>query len=158
VTCNLFSSIVNGAINWPINGYLYHCGNNSSSDSAGVSEVWNGAGGATQQVATGQNIPFLRQAFTNTHVQVYVFDTIQDFNTYFNVSITPPAGTDAVGLRRNPAKSPVIPGHAVPFFSMLRPSTIPLAYWTSCRPPIMNLDTRWTDTTTIRVERWPQPQ
>jgi hypothetical protein len=117
VTCNLFFSIVNGAINWPINGYLYYCGNNSSSDAAGVSEVWNGAGGATQQVATGQTIPFLRQAFTNTQVQLYVFDTVQDFNAYFNVSITPPPGTDAAGFT---AKRGQVPGHPGPFSAIFQ--------------------------------------
>ena len=117
VPCNLFLSIANGATNWPINGYLYYCGSNSSSDSAGVSEVWNGAEGATQQVANSQTISFLRQAFTNTQVQLYVFDTIQDFNAYFNVSITAPAGTDAAGFTAKPGQ---VPSHPGPFSAIFQ--------------------------------------
>jgi len=117
VTCNLFVPIANGAINWPVNGNLYYCGNNSSSDSAGVSEVWNGGQGATQQVASGQVVPFLRQAFTNTKVQLYVFDTIQDFNTYFGTSFSSPAGTDAPGFTAKPGQ---IPGHPGPISAIFQ--------------------------------------
>lgn len=107
VTCGLFDGIDEpGAINWPVNGNLYYCGDTPGPDSSGVSEVWNGAQGATGLVSGNQAIPFLRQVFTKTGVEVYVFGTIADFNKYFDTNITPPPGMDAAGLTTKPGQLP----------------------------------------------------
>jgi len=112
VTCGLFDGIDEpGAINWPVNGNLYYCGDTPQPDAAGVSEVWNGAQGATGQVAGSQSVPFLRQVFTKTGVEVYVFGTIADFNKYFGTNLTPPPGTDAAGLTTKPGQ---LPNHSKP--------------------------------------------
>jgi hypothetical protein len=112
VTCGLFDGIdETGAINWPVNGNLYYCGDTPGPDAAGVSEAWNGAQGATNQVAGSQSVPFLRQVFTKTGVEIYVFGTIADFNKYFDTNITPPPGFDAAGLTTKPGQ---LPHHAGP--------------------------------------------
>jgi len=107
VTCGLFDGIDEpGAIHWPVNGNLYYCGDTFAPDAAGVSVVWNASQVATGQVVGKQVIPFLRQVFTNTGVEVYVFGTIADFNKYFGTNTTPPAGTDAAGLTTKPGQLP----------------------------------------------------
>jgi hypothetical protein len=112
VTCGLFDGIDEpGAIHWPVNGNLYYCGDTPAPDAAGVSVVWNAAQGSTGQMVGKQVVPFLRQVFTKTGVQVYVFGTINDFNKYFGTSITPPPGTDAAGLTTKPGQ---LPNHAGP--------------------------------------------
>jgi hypothetical protein len=112
VTCGLFDGIDEpGAIHWPVNGNLYYCGDTPQPDAAGVSVVWNAAQGSTDQMVGKQVVPFLKQVFTNTDVEVYVFGTIADFNKYFDTNITPPPGTDAAGLTTKPGQ---LPHHAGP--------------------------------------------
>lgn len=120
VTCNLFISVQNGAINWPVNGNLYYCGNNFSSDSAGVSVAWQAAQGATQRVVGAQVVPFLRQVFTNTHVELYVFGTAADFEKYFDYTFTPPAGATVDDIAGLTAKRDQVPSHPDPFSAIFQ--------------------------------------
>lgn len=120
VTCKLFVSVANGAINWPINGNLYYCGDTPTADAAGVSEVWNAAGQATERTVGSQTVPYLRKAFTDTGVELFVFDTIQDFDKYFDYTLTPPKGAtldDIAGFTARPGE---IPNHPGPFSAIFQ--------------------------------------
>jgi hypothetical protein len=121
ITCGLFDSMDEpGAIHWPVNGHLYYCGNNYSNDASCVSVVWNAAQGSTQRVVGAQVVPFLRQVFTNTRVDIYVFDTLSDFNQYFGVNIAPSPGastSDIVGFTARPGQ---IAGHPAPLTAIFQ--------------------------------------
>jgi hypothetical protein len=123
VTCVLFDSIDEpGAIHWPVNGNLYYCGNTPTSDAAGVSIVWNYAQGATQRVVGSQAIPFLRQAFTATGVEVYVFNTVGDFQKYFAYTFTPPPLASIADIAGFTAKPGQVASHPGPFTSIFQHS------------------------------------
>lgn len=111
ITCNLFISVQNGANNWPVNGKLFYCGDTPTADAAGVSEVWNAGQGATEDTAGDQTIPYLRKEFTATNVELYVFDTEEDFNRYFGVDFPQCSGDDDTGCT---VPSGGIPDHSGP--------------------------------------------
>ena len=121
ITCDLYLSIdYPGAIHWPVNGHLFYCGTNPSSQDSGTSTVWNAAQQATARLVNSQAIPFLRQAFTSTGVDIYVFDTLGDFNQYFGVTIGPPPGTSASDIAGLTARPGQIPGHPRPLTAIFQ--------------------------------------
>jgi hypothetical protein len=125
VTCGLFDSINEpGAIHWPVNGNLYYCGNTPSSDAAGVSVVWNNAQGATGRIVGSQVVPYLRQAFTATGVEVYVFNTVGDFERYFAYTFTPPPLQISRDLRPSLGRLPAIPARSLRYSSTRLRSTV----------------------------------
>ena len=123
VTCGLFDSIDEpGAIHWPVNGNLYYCGDTPTSDAAGVSVVWNAAQGATQRVVGSQVVPFLRQTFTATGVEVYVFNTVGDFQKYFGYTFTPPPLASIADIAGFTAKPGQVLSHPGPFTAIFQHS------------------------------------
>jgi hypothetical protein len=123
VTCGLFDSVDEpGAIHWPVNGNLYYCGDTPTSNAAGVSVVWNAAQGATQRVVGSQVVPFLRQTFTATGVEVYVFNTVGDFQKYFGYTFTPPPLASIADIAGFTAKPGQVLSHPGPFTAIFQHS------------------------------------